>query len=135
MMQFFSILYLVKLQAENDFTMCIYIYIYIYIIYTYVYIYTFVFLKRATKLCFIHSQCVVIILFNTDLYNSPFSTSSLIFCFCSLCSLFFIYSVLNSILSCQILYNICVIVVFIGSKCFVIVHQRAFKSSAMQIIQ
>ena len=37
-MKFFSILHLVKLQAGNDFMICVYIYIYIYIYIIYIYI-------------------------------------------------------------------------------------------------
>ena len=58
-------------------------------------------LKGAMKLFFMHCLCVVIILFNKDLYKSAFSTYSFketTFCL-PVFYVFFIYSVLNSVSS------------------------------------
>ena len=46
-------------------------------------IFTKIFVKEATKLYFTYYSCVVVILFNTSLYKSVFSTYSfekLVFC-------------------------------------------------------
>ena len=78
------------------------------------------FFKGATKLYFMPYLCVVIILFKTDLYKSKFPTysfESLVFIL--LCSIFFACTVLNSVLSLQIIEKICLINVDI-TKCSVI---------------
>ena len=76
-------------------------------------------IKGATKFYFMHYSCVVIILFNTDLFMSvlpTYSLKNLVFVF--LCSMHCVCSALNTI-SCLQTYNICLINVYV-TKCSVI---------------
>ena len=81
-------------------------------------------------MCFMHSSRVVIVLFNTDLYKSAFSIYSfrkLVFrlsVFYHVCLFYFEFDVIFVNLVC----NICVIIFYIGTKCFVIFsHQGTIK--------
>ena len=80
-------------------------------------------IKGATKLYFMHYSCVVIILFNADLYMSVFPTYSVKnLVFVILCSIYFVSSALNTISFLQT-YNICLINVYV-TKCSVILFSH-----------
>ena len=75
-------------------------------------------IKGATKLLHVaHYSCVVIILFNTGLYKSAFSTDSfgkLVFCFSAP------FCVMSIRCNLHKLYNICIITVYIVGGCHVL---------------
>ena len=67
--------------------------------------------KGAMKLYFMHYSWVVIILFNKSVF-STYSFEKLVF----VCSESFVCSVLNSMWAFKTSYNICVIIIYIGTK-------------------
>ena len=86
--------------------------------------------REGTKLHFMHSSCMVIIFFNTDLRKSAFTIYSFkklvfrlfVFCFLSIlfrirCCLFYFELY---IIFADFLINICAIIIYIGTKCSVI---------------